>query len=131
MVNLEDIERKITATILPNTPRTRTEMPSMPPNGEVWRIKKIVSLDKPSPDVVLALFFNEAPQSEVRASSIYENEEMPKKYENSPPMSNAFYGCSIQRGNEVHFIGTPEPIPAVTESMSVRFVLTIERKATP
>ena len=74
LVHLDVEERKVSITIPPKTSRFLTA-PLNIPAGEVWRIIEIVSLDRPAPDVEVALHIAGVPQARVNASSVYAKNE--------------------------------------------------------
>jgi len=121
MPELKDKERITEVRLLPNTPRTQTEMLSVP-FGEVWRVIDIVSLDKASPDFELALHKNGVRQGAVNALTVYAGNS-------SRPMSDAFANCPIYHGHLAYFVATP--LLPLTEPVSAKCRLTIKRSVDP
>ena len=117
MSELKDEERIIEVRLQPNSPRTQTEMFSVP-FGEVWRVMEVVSLDRASPEFELALHKNGVRQGAVHALIVYAGN-------GSRPMSDAFANCPIRHGDLDYFVATL--VLPLTEAMSVKFRLTIRR----
>ena len=117
MPELKDEERSVEVRLNPDSPRTQTEMLSVP-FGEVWRVIDIVSVDKASPDFELALHVNGVRQGAVHALTVYVGN-------GSRPMSNVFADCPIHHGHLAYFVATP--LLPLKEAMPVKFRLTIRR----
>src|SRR5208282_2650766 len=116
----EQDERIIEVRLQPNTPRTQTENLRVP-LGEVWRIREVVSLERASPDFELALHVNGVRRGAVYALTVY--------FENSSnPMLHALDNdnCLVGHLDSAYFVATP--IQRVTQTISVKFRLTIRRQ---
>jgi hypothetical protein len=117
MSELKDEERTIEVRSQPDSPRTQTEVLSIP-FGEVHRIIDIVCLDRAFPDFEIALQVNGVRQAGFCASTVHEDN-------GSKPMSNAFANFPIHHGHLAYFVATP--LHSLTKPMSIRFRLTIRR----
>ncbi len=117
MPELKGEERIIEVRLQPDSPRSQTEMLSVP-FGEVWRVMEIVSLDKASPDFELALHVNGVRRAAVHALMVYVGN-------GSRPMSDAFANRPIHHGHLAYFVATP--LVPLTQAISVKFRLTIRR----
>ncbi len=98
MSELKDEERIIEVGLRPDSPYTQTEMLPVP-FGEVWRIIDVVSLDRASPDLELALHKNGVRQGAVTALAVYVGN-------GSRPMVDAFAKRPIHHGHLAYFVAT-------------------------